>query len=93
MKNRTVKKVFAGKDLIFALGDDVNASTSNLRESQASSGLQEIPERDEKSNQGMASIVANGAHQSHNHPQNMPILNLSKLNKGSTGSLKKISHQ
>ena len=40
MKRRQVKKIFAGKDLVFALGDDVNnTSTSNLKDSEASSGL------------------------------------------------------
>lgn len=68
MKRRLVKKVFTGKDLVFALGDDVNASTSNVKDSQTSSGLQEIPEKDEK--------PANST--------KMPVLNLSKLNKASS---------
>ena len=67
--------MFAGKDLVFGLGEDVNASTSNLKDSQTSSGLQEIPERDEKST-GLGN-------------SKLPILNLSKLHKGSTGSLHK----
>lgn len=52
MKRRLVKKVVAGKDLVFALGDDVNnnQSSSTVKDSQATSntGLQEIPERDER---------------------------------------------
>ena len=50
MRKRKINKVFAGKDLVFALGDDVqtNASSSTVKDSQASgAGLQEIPERDE----------------------------------------------
>lgn len=35
MRKRKVKKVFAGKDLVFALGDDVqnNASSSTVKDS------------------------------------------------------------
>ena len=76
MRRRAIAKVFAGKDLVFALGDDVhtNASSSTVKDSQASSGLQEIPERDERPSSST---------------MKMPMLNLAKLHKGSTGSLKR----
>jgi len=80
MRKRSIKKVFTGKDLVFALGEDINTngSTMTVKESQGSAaGLQEIPERDER-----PSSSAMG------HPhKKMPTLNLSKLHKSSAKSL------
>ena len=80
MRRRVIKQVVAGKDLIFALGEDINtqASSSTIKDSKASTnGLQEIPEREERPSSGTMT-------------QKMPTLNLSKIHKGSTQSLKKI---
>ena len=87
MKRRQVKKVIAGRDLIFALGDDVNnqQSTSTVKDSQQTSsnaGLQEIPERDERA--GSSTLTTNP----HRQSKIMPTLDFNKLHQGSTGSIK-----
>ena len=57
MRNKKVKKVFAGRNLVFALGEDVHNSqveTEKQRVQKAQSsrleldGLQAIPEKDER---------------------------------------------
>ena len=79
MKKRLIKKTIAGKDIIFALGEDVHASSSSVRDSQTASKnyMQEIPERDERPGSSTMS------------KKKMPALNLSNIHAGSTISLDK----
>ena len=83
MRKRVIKKVWAGKDLVFALGDDVhtNNSSSTVKDSQltgSKSALQKIPEKE--------SAPTSKTH-THHSQQAMPTLNLTKIHKDSTISL------
>lgn len=77
--------MFAGKDLIFALGEDVaTLSSITMKESTlgSGSGLQEIPERDERRSSGTTNTAT---------LKKMPALNLAKLHKTSQQSLSDVN--